>query len=589
MSIQTTGKTLIDPSRKNPASIAPYLQKIRTAKFPEAHIVSDCIADTRSAVDELYNILRSQAPSIEELIVVDSSGKMIVWAGDRVVRGVSYSGLWASDAWFGGDGPDTAPVIIDDGAVTIGQNGYISIRDMLGQERGFLGVKKEAAKNITGATDNGSGRIRITVNAHGYRTGDTVLIENVGGVPNANGDWVITVVTDNTFDLDGSSFAGAYTGGGTATRFFGIIWAELAFIGPSGPESAPFFCNGSEVIIGQNGSVSIRDVLGVERGWLGIEDEATKTVTGAVNNGAGLIRLTVTGHGYITGDTVIVDGVGGVPNADGDWIITVIDANTFDLRGSTFAGSFTGGGAVYRYYAGLLTETIAIGSSFANYKLRQFRDGSMHIQDALITLTDGDNEITLDPSVPNITVANSVSLWQVRLEQGQIFVEDNNATGHTVSITPNEILMSDDDVTNVIQLLTTGNNGRVIVQNDAASESVDIFGSNGSIAATGDITADTFDASVGFEVGGITVINSSRAGTLTSVTLTTPLAITSGGTGASTAAGARTNLDVYSKSEVDALLAGKANVVHGHTMSSAGSHDHGGAVPADGGHTHTIS
>jgi len=71
---------------------------------------------------------------------------------------------------------------------------------------------------------------------------------------------------------------------------------------------------------------------------------STKSVTGAVNNGSGLIRLTVTAHGFATGNTVTVASVGGVPNATGTWIITVIDPNTIDLQASTFAGTYTSGG-----------------------------------------------------------------------------------------------------------------------------------------------------------------------------------------------------------------------------------------------------
>ena len=45
------------------------------------------------------------------------------------------------------------------------------------------------------------------------------------------------------------------------------------------------------------------------------------------------------------------------------------------------------------------------------------------------------------------------------------------------------------------------------------------------------------------------------------------LPISRGGTEATTAAGARTNLDVYSKAEVNSLLAGKSNVGHTHGIS----------------------
>lgn len=70
------------------------------------------------------------------------------------------------------------------------------------------------AKAITGAVDNGSGKIRITATSHGMSTGWNAHITQVGGVPNANGTWVATVIDANTFDLDDSVFSGTYTSGG---------------------------------------------------------------------------------------------------------------------------------------------------------------------------------------------------------------------------------------------------------------------------------------------------------------------------------------------------------------------------------------
>lgn len=91
--------------------------------------------------------------------------------------------------------------------------------------------------------------------------------------------------------------------------------------------------------------------------------------------------------------------------------------------------------------------------------------------------------------------------------------------------------------------------------------------------------------------------------------LTNPLPLSEGGTGGNTNTNARTNLDVYSKSEVttlisnaistalasyydsstvDGLLAGKANSgIYALSISPVGNHNHGGAVAADGGHTPT--
>jgi hypothetical protein len=71
------------------------------------------------------------------------------------------------------------------------------------------------------------------------------------------------------------------------------------------------------------------------------------TVSGAANNGSGLIRLTVTSNSVLqTGDVRTVNGVGGTTEANGIWTITRITATTYDLQGSTFTNTFTSSGAI---------------------------------------------------------------------------------------------------------------------------------------------------------------------------------------------------------------------------------------------------
>jgi hypothetical protein len=64
-----------------------------------------------------------------------------------------------------------------------------------------------------------------------------------------------------------------------------------------------------------------------------INRSLTLAVTGAVNNGSGLIRLTTTAQSrqLRTGDRVVVTAVGGVPNATGVWTVTAISATQYDL------------------------------------------------------------------------------------------------------------------------------------------------------------------------------------------------------------------------------------------------------------------
>jgi hypothetical protein len=70
-------------------------------------------------------------------------------------------------------------------------------------------------------------------------------------------------------------------------------------------------------------------------------------VTGAANNGSGLIRLSITSTSTLTtGQELAVFSVGGTTEANGTWIITVINTTQLDLQGSTFANTYTSGGQV---------------------------------------------------------------------------------------------------------------------------------------------------------------------------------------------------------------------------------------------------
>jgi hypothetical protein len=87
---------------------------------------------------------------------------------------------------------------------------------------------------VTGAANNGSGLIRITTSAaHNLATGQVVTISGVGGVSNANGTFVVTVITGTTFDLQGSSMSGTYTSGGTG-NVTGLYYAQVAVTSGNG-------------------------------------------------------------------------------------------------------------------------------------------------------------------------------------------------------------------------------------------------------------------------------------------------------------------------------------------------------------------
>ena len=286
--------------------------------------------------------------------------------------------------------------------------------------------------------NNGAGLIRLTVTAHTLATGDVVPVQNVGGVPNATGLFTVTSVDANHVDLQNSVFVGTYTSGGTINRLLHI--------------------------------------------------------TGAANNGSGLIRITIAAHGYVTGDEVNIVSVGGVPNATGQWIITVVTANTFDLQASTFAGAYTSGGTCLRYFAGMLAQTFAVGPSFANYKLRAFADGSLKINGAIFTL---------DANGITTTIGNE-SVGGV----GVVGVEvQNNSTADAIVLTPTFTAFYNTDPANNHVSVSMGRNGTAgIVRVLDGSGAGGIDGHGLKIALDGSNAHVTIDASGAIFIGANRVV-----------------------------------------------------------------------------------
>lgn len=68
---------------------------------------------------------------------------------------------------------------------------------------------------VTNVTNSGGLYEIQTTSPHHLRTGQTVIISGVIGTPGANGTWSVTVVDPMHFTLTGSTFAGAYTSGGS--------------------------------------------------------------------------------------------------------------------------------------------------------------------------------------------------------------------------------------------------------------------------------------------------------------------------------------------------------------------------------------
>lgn len=121
-------------------------------------------------------------------------------------------------------------------------------------------------KSISTAT-NASPIVVTTTAAHGYVTGDEVVISGVGGNVAANGTWKVTVTSSTQLSLDGSTGSGSYTSGGKVgyaqpvqVKF--LVWKSS----PSTGDPKSYVTYGGPVRVGDDTTPSM--VASGERIWL---------------------------------------------------------------------------------------------------------------------------------------------------------------------------------------------------------------------------------------------------------------------------------------------------------------------------------
>jgi len=301
----------------------------------------------------------------------------------------------------------------------------------------------------------------------------------------------IRSATDNTFDEIIIKGAGGALIGWIGSRppYFGA-WFKQVYIGADGPDTAPFFADvNGDVIIGKNGSLALQDGGGNEVGWLGVQADAAKAVTGATN--ATPVVMTVAAHGYETGDTVFITGVLGNTAANGYRIVEVTGVNTFAIAGLdgidvVGSGAYTTGGTSTRYFGGGRFQTMAIGSSFTNYKLRAYADGQLKIKDALITLTDVANNgyIEFNPSTgPDAIFRNTSTGYQVEIVDGVLDMRNYLSAAGVVSIDYSGYRQFNTALDSIITLSNSAGAGQINVSDASGSGTIGLAGSSGTVSA----------------------------------------------------------------------------------------------------------
>lgn len=82
--------------------------------------IADGLNVAQSQIDSIMNVLRQPIPQPQVIQITDPSGVLVAQIGNMTGSdNVAYPGIWAKDLYVGGNGPDTAVIVANDGGVVI--------------------------------------------------------------------------------------------------------------------------------------------------------------------------------------------------------------------------------------------------------------------------------------------------------------------------------------------------------------------------------------------------------------------------------------------------------------------------------------
>jgi hypothetical protein len=219
---------------------------------------------------------------------------------------------------------------------------------------------------------------RVTAVAHGYSTGDKVIIESVGGTTEVNNlIYTVTVISANVFELNGIDAGGftAYTSGGVARRIVEIASPyasdeldELSFAQsndvlfiahPNHPikrlerlSSTSWQIVDAEIMGGP-----FRPINSNKTNLMAFSLDATTYNISGITLANPIVVTTTTAHGFGEGETIVFAGIVGTTELNGDIRVArnvtsttfeVWDAADRTIDGTTGYTAYVSGGTVAR-------------------------------------------------------------------------------------------------------------------------------------------------------------------------------------------------------------------------------------------------
>jgi hypothetical protein len=201
----------------------------------------------------------------------------------------------------------------------------------------------------------------------------------------------------------------------------------------------------------------------------GIRGSVYKAITAVSKANGAVITITSTGHGFSTGDRVLISSVTNTsgPTANGQWVITVVNANSFTLNGTSSGGvgAYTVTGATaLKLMTSANGAVIPYGAGLSGHILIQIADNNGVWRDVTTQILS----MGMTVGEPNAIVQLQRPLWAA-FTQG-------SRDGSTVSTTPNGALNSDpayaNNLTDIINRTHIAADGQIkdstVVLNDPA-------------------------------------------------------------------------------------------------------------------------